>query len=261
MNLAILQARMSSSRFPGKVLKPLAGKPMLLQQIDRIKKSEFIDKLIVATTVDTSDDAIALMCEENNILYYRGSMENVLERFYQISRIYEPKNIIRLTGDCPLIDSDIIDQVIERHLNQKNDYTSNTISPTFPDGLDTEVFTMKALEEIFKKANRPSLKEHVTLYIHENPASFKIENIANAENLSNHRWTVDEPEDYELVYLIYEGLYSNKPDFTFHDILKFLNENTELQKLNAVYKRNEGLRKSLNQEYERIKNLNRKGME
>ncbi|MFD1446454.1 cytidylyltransferase domain-containing protein [Oceanobacillus profundus] len=250
MNLAILQARMSSSRLPGKVLKPLAGKPMLLQQINRINKSKFIDKLIVATTIEAIDDAVVTMCKENNILYYRGSLENVLERYYQIAKIYNPKNIIRLTGDCPLLDAEIIDHVIECHLNQENDYTSNTIDPTFPDGLDTEVFTWKTLETIFHKANRPSLKEHVTLYIHENPACFKVENIINEENLSNHRWTVDESEDYELVYRIYEALFPKNPNFTFHDILKFLSENKELQRLNEGIKRNEGLQKSLTQENE-----------
>lgn len=248
MNLAILQARMSSSRLPGKVLKPLAGKPMLLQQIERINRSKLIDKLIVATSTDYSDDAIVEMCKKNNILYYRGSLENVLERFYQISKKYKPKNIVRLTGDCPLIDSDVIDQVIDCHLKHKNDYTSNTIFPTFPDGLDTEVFTMKTLKIIYQMANRPSLKEHVTLYIHENATEFKIENVANVENLSNHRWTVDEPDDYKLVYRIYEALYSEGSYFSLNDILKFLCENTELRKINSDIKRNEGLRKSLSKE-------------
>lgn len=248
MNLAILQARMSSSRLPGKVLKPLAGKPMLLRQIERIKKSAFIDILVVATTTEVSDDAVATMCKENDILCFRGSLENVLDRFYQVAKQYQPDHIIRLTGDCPLIDSDIIDKVIKQHINHGNDYTSNAIIPTFPDGLDTEVFTMKTLEKINNEANRPSLKEHVTLYVNENQTLFKIENVANEEDLSNLRWTVDEPEDYELVYQIYEDLYPRDPTFTFHDVLKFLNENKELQKLNAAFTRNEGLKKSLDQE-------------
>lgn len=248
MNLAILQARMSSSRLPGKVMKPILGKPMLLRQIERIKKSNFIDNLIVATTIEVEDAKIAFMCKENNILCYRGSLENVLDRFYKISIKYQPDNIIRLTGDCPLIDPDIIDKVIECHLNNGNDYTSNSIPPTFPDGLDTEVFTVNTLKKIYNEANRPSLKEHVTLYVNENPDLFKIENVANSVNLSSHRWTVDEQEDYELVSRIYESLYPKNPNFNMHDILCFLEKHKELQKVNAMFARNEGLTKSLKQE-------------
>ncbi|MEK4228434.1 glycosyltransferase family protein [Solibacillus sp. FSL H8-0538] len=248
MNLAILQARMSSSRLPGKVMKLLLGKPMLLRQIERIKRSNGIDALIVATTTEVEDDEIAFMCKENNILCYRGSLENVLDRFYKISIKYQPDNIIRLTGDCPLIDPDIIDKVIECHLNNGNDYTSNIIPPTFPDGLDTEVFTVNALEKIYNEANRPSLKEHVTLYVNENPYLFKRENVVNTVDLSLHRWTVDEQEDYELVCRIYENLFPENPNFNMHDILHFLEDYKELQKVNAIFTRNEGLTKSLQRE-------------
>ena len=240
---------MSSSRLPGKVLMPLVGMPMLFRQIERIRQSKLIDKLIVATTIDESDDIVASLCKENGVLFYRGSVENVLERYYTIAKLYEPDNIIRLTGDCPLMDPDIIDRVVQCHLTNKNDFTSNVITPTYPDGLDIEVFTMETLEKMYHDAKRPSLKEHVTLYVHENPTKFKMQNVEHIENLSQLRWTVDEIEDYEFVYRVYQGLYQLNPFFTFYDILNFLNENPEIQKINGAFLRNEGLKKSLEKEF------------
>ena len=245
MNIAILQARMSSSRLPGKVLKELLGKPMLLQQIERIQSSRLIDVLIVATSKEKEDDPIEKMCKESNILCYRGSLDNVLDRFYQISLLYQPENIVRLTGDCPLIDAEIIDQVIEIHMKSQNDYTSNTIDCTFPDGLDVEVFTKKTLDYVYKQADRPSLKEHVTLYINENPSLFKRENMRNDTDLSYMRWTVDESEDYLFVTAIYKELYAKNPHFTYQDVIVLLKERPELIEINGVFTRNEGLKKSL----------------
>lgn len=245
MNLAILQARMSSRRLPGKVLLPIQNKPMLLREIERIQKSKLINKLIVATSNAPEDDAIEKMCQDNGVLCYRGSLNNVLERFQQISALYNPTNIIRITGDCPLIDAEIIDQVIIRHVENNNDYTSNAIIPTFPDGLDTEIFKREVLEHIFKQANKSSLKEHVTLYVHENPDLFKIENVSNSSDLSNQRWTVDELEDYEFIRVIYDHLYPENPSFSYEDIVSFLNEHPQYLKINDRFSRNEGLIKSL----------------
>lgn len=245
VNIAILQARMSSTRLPGKVLMELAGKPMLLQQIERIQESSLIDQLIVATSKKKGDDCIEEMCVSNKIACYRGSLDNVLDRFYQISLQYQPKNIVRITGDCPLIDARVIDQVIELHMKNKNDYTSNTIETTFPDGLDVEVFTKETLDCIYKQANRPSLKEHVTLYVNENRSLFKLGNLRNDKNLSDQRWTVDEPEDYAFVTEIYNKLYTCNPKFTFQDVVALLEERPELNHINSDFMRNEGLKKSL----------------
>ncbi|WP_313150299.1 glycosyltransferase family protein [Lysinibacillus capsici] len=248
MNLAILQARMTSTRLPGKVLKPLNKvEPMLLHQIRRILKSKLIDELIVATSIGKEDDEIVNLCKQNNILYYRGSLDDVLDRFYAVSLQYTPKNIIRLTGDCPLIDPKIIDKVISLHICNENDYTSNVIIPTYPDGMDVEVLTYETLIKIKKSASRPSHKEHVTLYLNENREKFKTENVTYNKDLSEIRLTVDEYEDLELIQKVYNKL-QNKGDYTLEDIIILFKNEPELLNINKQFNRNEGLVKSLENE-------------
>lgn len=247
MIIAILQARMSSTRFPGKIMETIDGIPMLLYQIKRISKSKFIDKLIVATTSDATDDIIVELCKDNNISFYRGSITNVLERFYNIATLEKPLHIVRLTGDCPLIDPLIIDKVIENHLTFKDDYTSNTIFPTYPDGMDVEIMTYSTLMKVYENAKRASLKEHVTLYINENKNLFKIANVENKINQSHFRLTVDEVEDLELIKLLLVYL-SDKENFTLDDIINVFKLNPKLLEINNRYKRNEGLHKSLTEE-------------
>lgn len=247
MIIAILQARMSSTRLPGKVLKEVDGDPMLLKQINRILNSKYIDKLIVATTTEPEDKEIMDLCIKNNINFYCGSRDNVLERFYNVAFIEKPLHIVRLTGDCPLIDPQIIDKVIENHINSENDYTSNTIIPTYPDGMDVEVMTYDVLKKIYDNADRPSLKEHVTLYINENKELFKIENVENICDQSHIRLTVDEEEDLKLVQLICSQL-GNKEHFSLEDIIEVLRTNPNLLAINNFYERNEGLKKSLAKE-------------
>ncbi len=253
MILAILQARLSSSRLPGKVLKHILGKPMLLHQIERIQNSKRIDKLVVATSTEKSDDAIEKMCLDNNVEVFRGELENVLDRFYQCAKKYNPDYIVRLTGDCPLADWKIIDDMIQYYLDEELDYMST--SPKLPDGLDAEVMTMSALSEAKQKAVLPSELEHVTQYINKNPNKFKNEHFNFDKDLSHIRWTVDEPEDFILVEKIYQALYEDNPLFLMNDILKLLDQRPELNKINGNFSRNEGLERSLQEDVEFLKNV------
>lgn len=244
MILAILQARVSSTRLPGKVLKPLLGKPMIIRQIERLKHSRRIDHLVVATSNHESDNELFEICQEYDIPCFRGDLDDVLDRFYQVAKLYNPEHIVRITGDCPLIDPILMDEIIEFHINGNYDYTSNTIEPTFPDGLDVEVFKYSCLVEAKKNAKLPSEKEHVTPYIRQNPSN-KKGSFKNKIDLSNYRWTVDEPLDFVLVEKIYEALYQEDGLFTTKDVLNYLEKHSELKTLNSMYKRNEGYIKSL----------------
>lgn len=245
MILAILQARASSSRLPGKVLKPLLGKPMLARQIERILRSELIDKLVVATSVEPEDDAIEKLCKEENIECFRGSLNDVLDRFYQAAKPYNPEHVVRLTGDCPLTDWEITDRLIKFHLIGDYDYSSNALEPTYPDGLDAEIMKFSALECAWRLADSKPEREHVTLYIYKHPIQFKIGKEKNSIDLSQLRWTVDEPEDFVLVENIYRNLYYTNPAFKTQDVLAWLEANSKMKTINTVYKRNEGLNKSL----------------
>lgn len=238
----ILQARTSSTRLPNKVLMPILGKPMLVHQIERLKQLTCINQLIIATSKEPSDDSIEQLCQQENITCFRGSLNNVLERYYQASQAYPSEHIIRLTGDCPVIDSDIITEVINLHLCEKADYTSNCIPPTLPDGLDVEIFTSKALAETWKKASTALEQEHVTPFIRES-GLFKCENYQYSYDYSHLRWTVDEPEDFQLITSIFNELYPNMPHFKLHDILDLIARQPALSSVNQKFMRNEGLEK------------------
>lgn len=248
MILYILQARTSSTRLPNKVLLPILKKPMLLRQIDRIKRSRYLDKLVVATSTHPSDAPIASLCKINNIAYFRGSLNDVLDRFYQTARIYNPEHIVRLTGDCPLIDPLIIDQTIKHYLSENFDYSSNAYEPTFPDGLNVEIFTFKTLETTWKNTKLPSEREHVTPFMRKVQTNFKLGTFKNNTDQSHFRWTVDHKEDFELITKIYESLYPQNSHFTSNDIYTFLKKNPELLTMNSKYKRNEAYKKSLEKE-------------
>jgi len=253
MILAILQARLSSSRLPGKVLKPILGKPMLLHQIERVQHSKKIDKLVVATSQDSSDNLIERMCLDNDIEVFRGSLNNVLDRFYQCAKKYNPQYVVRLTGDCPLADWEVIDKVIDTCLKGGFDYVATDLS--LPDGLDAEIMTYKALTEAHKFASLPSELEHVTQYINKRPEKFKSGVLRFKEDLSDMRLTVDEPEDFILVEEIYQQMYNVCPNFLIDDVLRLLKNNTSLGKINAHFIRNEGLQKSLKEDVESLKNV------
>jgi spore coat polysaccharide biosynthesis protein SpsF len=243
--LAILQARYSSSRLKGKTTKLILGKEMLLHQIQRIKQSKEISKLIVATSNHKSDEVIKKLCTDNNIAVFCGDLENVLDRFYQCAKINNAKDIVRLTGDCPLIDSNIIDKTIKHYKNKKYDYSSNVLIPTFPDGLDVEVMSMNTLKIAWENAKKSYDLEHVTYYITQRKDKFNLGNYTNKDDLSYLRWSVDELEDFIFVSKVYENLYKKNPNFLMDDILKLLKNKPELLKINSHIERNLGLKKSL----------------
>jgi glutamate-1-semialdehyde 2,1-aminomutase len=245
MILAILQARVSSTRLPGKCLKPILGKPLLQHQIERTRRSRRIDKLLLATSTDPSDDPLAQLCERLDLPCYRGDLNDVLDRYYRAALPFHPDHVVRLTGDCPLIDPVLADQLIAFYLTGKYDYAANCLEPTFPDGLDAEIFSFGALREAWEAATLPSEREHVTPYIRRHADRFRIGSFTGDQDLSSHRWTVDEPRDLAFVARIYEGLYEKDPFFTTGDILEFLGRNPEIREINQDIVRNAGYEKSL----------------
>ena len=253
MILAILQARYSSSRLPMKVLKPILNKPMLLHQVERLRHSTLIDKIVVATSIDCSDDIIEKMCLDNKIEIFRGDLDDVLDRFYQCAKLYSPEYIVRLTGDCPLADWQVIDEMIQYCLEGNYDYVNTSLN--FPDGLDAEVLTLNALAEAKSNASLPSELEHVTQYIINKPERFNNRVFEFNQDLSHLRWTVDEPEDFILVEKIYKALYKENPCFLTNDILNLLQERPDLANINDGFIRNEGLVKSLKEDKEFLNNV------
>lgn len=245
MILAILQARTSSSRLPRKVMLPMAGAPMLARQIERLRRAKRIDKLILATSDRQEDDCVAELADSAGIASHRGSLNDVLDRFYRAAEGCQPQWIVRLTGDCPLADWDVIDGCIAFALAGRLDYASNTLKPTWPDGLDVEVCTFEALAAAWRDADTEIEREHVMPFITSRPERFRLGSYENpAADLSGLRWTVDQPRDYALVSRIYQALYPANPAFTTTDILEFLSAHPELVDVNAGIERNEGLRRS-----------------
>ncbi len=239
---------MGSTRLPRKVLLPLEDKTILEQVISRVQRSSLITALVVATTVNPEDDALADLCGRLNVEVYRGSEGDVLDRFYQAATLLQADHIVRVTADCPLIDPAVIDAVIGLHLQEQADYTTNTLQETFPDGQDVEVFTAAALHTAWQHARLTSEREHVTPYIRNHPKMFRLCNLTCPQNLGAKRWTVDNPEDYEFVKYIYQGLYRTKPQFTMMDVLAFLEDHGELEHISHHIARNEGYAKSLRED-------------
>jgi spore coat polysaccharide biosynthesis protein SpsF len=248
MILAILQARTSSKRLPNKVLLDICGKPMIEWQIERIKSSKKIDKIVLATSSLKEDIPLIDIAKKNNIEFFSGDLENILKRFYDCSLNYISKHIVRLTGDCPLIDPQIIDQTIDFHLKNDFDYTSNSLEPTYPDGFDTEIFKSNLLKIAYQNAKLKYQKEHVTQYFINNPDLFKIGSFKNNVNFSFMRLTVDCEEDFRLTEIIYKKLLNKDKLFLFSDIINLFKKEPQLLKINSKYKRNEGLLKSIKEE-------------
>lgn len=243
--VAVLQARVSSSRLPGKVLKPLAGRPMLERHLERLFRARTLDRIVVATSDQASDEPIAALCERLGVACFRGSLNDVLERLVEAARPYAPAHLVRLTGDCPLADPQVIDQVVELHRASGADYTCNVYPPTFPDGLDVEAMRWAVIEAAAREAVEPYQREHATQFILKHPERFRIENLARDVDLSGMRWTVDEPEDYEVAAAIYAALYEAKPDFATADILAWLAANPAWATHNLKHERNAALAKSV----------------
>lgn len=245
MLLCILQARFSSTRLPGKVLKKILGKPMLSLQIERVLYSEKIDKLVVATSTHSTDDSIEALCGKIGVDCFRGSLDDVLDRFYKATKHYNPDHIIRITGDCPIIDPQLLDEAIECYYAGQYEYMCNTVNPTFPDGLDFWIFNSQLMDEAWRYAKLPSEREHVTMYFKNNLSNYKNCSFEQREDFSNLRWTVDEPEDFEFITKLYEQLYVENCFFSTHDVFELLNKNPFLTEINSKYQRDEGLKKSL----------------
>lgn len=245
MNLAILQSRMSSSRLPGKVLAPILGQPMILRQVERLRRARRLDRLVVATSTDPSDDILAEVCRAADIECERGSLDDVLDRFWQVARKYLPANVVRLTADCPLIDAELVDEVVAFHIDHGFDYTSNVLDPTFPDGLSAEVVRSECLERASREARLPSEREHVTPYFYKHRDLFRVGSYRGEPDLSALRWTVDHPEDLQFVRSVYAALYPSNPAFGTQDVLALLDREPALRSINARFERYEGYKKSL----------------
>ena len=215
MNLAILQARMSSSRLPGKVLSPLFGEPMIFRQIERLARARRIDRLVVATSTDGSDDALAEACAARGVAVFRGSLDDVLDRFAGALDLFpEAKTVIRVTADCPLADWTVVDEVIAHLEATGADYASNTPAErTYPHGLDVEVMRREALLDAWRDGRDPYEREHVTPYIYRRPETYRLQFVSRTPSLAHLRWTVDYPADLEFVRDVYARLYPADPAF------------------------------------------------
>lgn len=246
MVLALIQARMGSTRLPGKVLADICGKPMLWCVVERVRSARLIDSLAIATSTQAADDAIADFCTKNNMVFFRGSETDVLDRFYQAAKHFQADTIVRITADCPLIDPKTIDKVVAAFLEGGYDYVSNTIRITYPDGLDVEVFSFPALETAWKEAHLPAEREHVTPYLRTS-GRFRVQNVDNETRLPDEylRWTVDEPADLEFVRIVYSRLAPQGQAFGFVDILSLLKTDATLTRINAGITCNEGYYRSL----------------
>jgi len=250
MILAILQARVGSSRLYGKVLKEVLGKPLIQHEIERIKRSRKIDKLVLATSDREEDKHLISVADNSEIESFAGSEDDVLDRYYQCARIYNPDAVVRLTGDMPIHDPDIIDKVITIYEQNQVDYVSNTFKTSYPDGLDAEIMSISALEKTYKEATLLSEREHVTPYIYNNANSsgkrlFKMLVVKHEVDLSHLRWTIDEEADFLLIKEIITELYPSNPCFTWMDVISLLTKRPELLSMNDKIERNEGFLKSL----------------
>jgi spore coat polysaccharide biosynthesis protein SpsF len=244
--LAAIQARCGSSRLPGKILMDLAGKPVLQRVIERVEKSSFIDEVIVVTSISEKDIPTVNLVSGLGRRVFAGSEDDVLDRYYQAARLIQPEYVVRITADCPVFDSKILDMAIRR-LEPGSDYLSD-MGETLADGLDLEIVRFSALKKAWQKAQLASEREHVTLYIKNHPEEFALQQFESPyPHISNYRWTLDEIEDYQLIGKIYE--HFGEKDFDTADILDFFKNNPGYLAINSKYARNEGLAKSLANDY------------
>lgn len=240
---AIIQARMGSSRLPGKIMAEIAGEPMLSHVIRRVGQAKMIDTIVLATTTDPGDDITESFCRLHGTHCFRGSPHDVLDRYFQAARYWHADAIVRLTADCPLLDPSIIDQVVKLFMDNGVDYASNTLEFSYPDGLDTEVMSFGALSRTWREANLASEREHVTPYINKHPELFTLKSLRHDEDLSHLRWTVDESRDLDFVRSVFKHL--GQASFGMKEILELIRQHPDLVDLNEGIARNEGYAKSL----------------
>ncbi len=230
--VCIIQARMGSTRLPGKISMDIAGKSMLARVVERTKQFENIGQTVIATSVSSSDDLTQQIAREIDVDCYRGSETDVLSRYYKAARMYKAEAVMRITADCPLIDPSVSNKVTRGFVEKRPDYASNTIQRTYPRGLDTAIITMDALTLAHKEGVDPLDREHVNRFVWKQPERFDILSITNDEDFSRHRWTVDTSEDLDLVRKIYGELGDRQ--FGMREILDVLKQNPEWMKINAM---------------------------
>lgn len=247
MIAVVVQARMGSSRLPGKTLADISGRPMLGRLVDRARLIPGVEQVVIATTDRPADAAIRRFAEAEGLPASAGSEQDVLDRVYRAAARFGVSVIVRVTPDCPMLDPEVAGRVLAefRRLEGRADYMSNVHPPTFPDGLDTEVFSREALEVAWRETRLPSDREHVTAYIWRQPERFRLANVTNAQDLSSLRWTVDTATDLEFVRAVYAALDGLGRVFGMGDVLRLLESRPELRALNAGQRRNEGFEKSL----------------
>jgi len=229
--VAIVQARMGSSRLPQKVLKDLGGATVLDRVLSRLGRSRLIHESLVATTIEPVDDAIVEHCERTGRKVFRGSEQDVLDRYRRAAEYRNADVVVRITADCPVIDPKVTDATIRAFLDRRADYASNVRVRTFPRGLDTEVMTVQALERAWRESTKAYQREHVTPYIYENPSQFKLHGIENDTDCSQHRWTVDTLEDLELLQTIY-ARFGGRDDFGWREVLELVEGDPSLTEIN-----------------------------
>lgn len=238
--ITVIQTRTGSSRFPNKVVMPILGKTLLERMIERVKNSRLAGRIVIATTKEKSDDVIEEICIKNNFEVFRGSTEDLLDRHYQAAKKFNADAVVKIPSDCPLIDPKVIDKVIGFFIEHSSDFdfVSNLHPATYPDGNDVEIMHFNVLEDAWKNAKRQLEREHTTPYIWENPDKFRIGNVEWETGLNysmTHRFTIDYPEDYQLIKKVFEELYPSNPEFSLNDILILLEQKPEIKMINEKY--------------------------
>ena len=230
----IVQARMTSTRLPGKVLKTVLGKPLLEYQIERLRRVRLADEIVIATTVNETDRPIVDLCQHLSVAYFQGSEEDVLARYYGAAKLHDAEVVVRVTSDCPLIDPEVIDHLITIYLQNLTLYDYFvTDEVTYPRGMDTEIFSMNVLEDAYQEADLPEQREHVTPFIYQQPSRYRLAAATAVCSFGRYRLTVDTPEDFELVSLILQSLYPRNPKFGLEAIVDLLQQQPELAIINA----------------------------
>ena len=233
--VATIEARMTSSRLPGKIMKEIIGRPLLERLVERIRRASLVDEVIVATTVNPQDDVVEKWAGQAGISIYRGSEDDVLLRVLEAAKAFSGDIIVELTGDCPLLDPAMIDQVVRFYLDSDYDYVSNILERTYPRGFDIQVFSTAVLDEVNRLTQDPADHEHVSLYIYEHPERYKLGGLRAPDALCapDYRLCVDTPDDLEVIRKIYETLYPKNPAFSALDILNFMRQHPDIAELNS----------------------------
>jgi spore coat polysaccharide biosynthesis protein SpsF len=230
--VAILQARMGSTRLPGKVLMDLGGETVLARVVGRLRRARLVERIVVATTDSAADDAIVLECHRLEVSAFRGSETDVLDRYCRAARVCAAGAVVRITSDCPAIDPELVDETVRMFYDESADYASNTLTPSYPRGLDTEVFTTVALERAWREAREGYEREHVTPYFYEHPELFKVISLQGRIDHSRYRWTLDTAADLELLREIY-ARFGNQDDFGWSQAVRLMEREPDLAELNS----------------------------